>query len=322
MNWYHALSPLEITFISLFGLLYLAYTVRMVVIARKLKNNLPRLFFKFFLRACYFTLFILALLGPSFGDIKKEVKSVGRDIYFAVDLSLSMNSEDVSPSRLEKVKYELRKLINQLPSDRIGFIIFSSSAVLHSPLTYDRQALNLYIEALSTNLLSHSGTDLEAPIKLGLEKLLSKNNSYDKNNSKVIVLVTDGEDFSSNAITSVNELRKTGVSLFVLGVGSNQGAPIPYKGGIKKDSMGNSVITKLNRPYLQLLASKAGGKYFQISQKQNQTEYLLSAIKEVEGSIKGSKKIDVSGNKYFYFLLAGLLLIVMDILLTIKTIQL
>ncbi|HXA02246.1 MAG TPA: hypothetical protein VNW99_09680, partial [Cytophagaceae bacterium] len=107
MNWYKTIGNLELLFIYCFALFYLFYIIRMSLIAWRMKTAVGRVFIKFIIRSTYFTLFIISLLGPSFGDVKKEIRAVGKDIYIAVDLSESMNAYDVAPSRLEKAKHEL-----------------------------------------------------------------------------------------------------------------------------------------------------------------------------------------------------------------------
>lgn len=294
----------------------------MYLIAKKLKNSIRRVFIKFFLRSAYFSLFILALLGPSFGDIKKEVKTVGKDIFIAVDLSLSMLTQDIAPSRIEKLKFELHNLIKALPSDRIGIIIFSSEAVVHTPLTYDQDALDLFIETLTPSILSHSGTNLTAPINLAIEKFSEMPSKPGENNAKALILITDGEDFSSETIAEARKIKEAGISMIVLGIGSEAGDFIPIKGGYKKDELGNKIVSKLNNAYLNLVAKNAGGEYFEITPTRNEISYMTKAIQNLEGAVKDSKKIDVSGNKYYYFLIIGLVLIALDMLITIKTIQL
>ena len=122
-------------------------------------------------RTIYFALFMIAVLGPSFGGSKKEVKSVGKDIMICVDFSKSMDAFDIQPSRLEKIKFEMKKVVEAFNSDRIGIIIFSSEAFMQCPLTYDQNALNLFIETMNSGLVPSSGTDFGPPLRMALKKL-------------------------------------------------------------------------------------------------------------------------------------------------------
>ena len=170
MIWFRSLGTLEIILILLFAGLYLAYIYRIIRIAKSLRTSYNKVFYKVLIRSMYFILLLVALLGPSFGENTREVKSVGKDMFICVDLSESMNANDVQPTRLEKIKFELKNLVDAFNSDRIGIIIFSSEAFVQCPLTYDQNALNLFIETLNTNLVPKAGTDFGPPLEMALKK--------------------------------------------------------------------------------------------------------------------------------------------------------
>ena len=142
---------------------------------------------------------------------------MGKDIYIAVDLSTSMNAFDVQPSRLEKVKFELKKIVEAFNSDRIGLIIFSSEAYVQCPLTYDQSALNLFIETLQTNLLESNGTDFApALLSLALDKLSGKESTITQQKSKVILLISDGEDFGETSRETAEQIEARGIKALYL----------------------------------------------------------------------------------------------------------
>ena len=163
MAWFRSFTFVEIAFLAAFVLFYAMYVVRMVRIGRILNSPFRSVFYKLFLRTAFFALLMIAYLGPSFGEAKREVQSVGKDIMICVDLSKSMDAFDIQPSRLEKIKFELKKVVESFNSDRLGIIIFSSEAFMQCPLTYDQNALNLFIETMNTNLGPSSGTDFGPP---------------------------------------------------------------------------------------------------------------------------------------------------------------
>src|SRR5690606_2500483 len=150
---------------------YILYIIRVVNIGKRLNTSYSNVFIKVIFRTLYFVLFMIALLGPSFGGSKKEVKSVGKDIMICVDLSKSMDAFDIQPSRIEKIKFEMKRIVYAFSADRIGVIIFSSEAFVQCPLTYDQNALNLFIETLHSGLVPNTGTDFGPPLKLALKKL-------------------------------------------------------------------------------------------------------------------------------------------------------
>src|SRR5688500_5613900 len=171
MLWYRTFGITEIVFIAVFAAFYVFYMIRVIRIAKRLKTSYGNIFIKFLFRTLYFALFIIALLGPSFGGSKKEVKSVGKDIMICVDLSKSMDAFDIQPTRLQKIKFEMKKIVAAFSSDRIGIIIFSSEAFMQCPLTYDQNALNLFIETMNSGLVPSSGTDFGPPLRMALNKL-------------------------------------------------------------------------------------------------------------------------------------------------------
>ena len=304
-----------------FIVFYLVYIVRVIRINRALGSSYGAIFSKVGLRTAYFVLFLIALLGPTFGNDTKEIKSVGKDILIAVDLSESMNAFDVQPTRLEKVKFELKKIVEEFSSDRIGVVIFSSEAFVQCPLTYDQAALNLFIETLSSNLVPNTGTDFGPALTMALDKLDSDEGGTVDQKAKVIILISDGEDFGEDTGNIRDEVKNRGIRLFTLGVGTTQGSKIQAGRGYKKDRQGNDVITKLDRQSLRELAARTGGKYFEINEKQNDVTRLINTINDVEGQLRDARVVDVSANKYIYFLGIALLLMLLDMLITVKTVR-
>lgn len=321
MNWLYSLSGLEISFLVLFILFYLLYLARVISIARKLSTPYASVFVKLAVRSIYFTLFIVALLGPSFGESKREVKSVGKDIFLLVDLSQSMNAHDVQPTRLEKVKYELKNIVEAFNSDRIGIIIFSSEAFMQAPLTFDQNALNLFIETLNSSLVPHGGTNFAPPLRMALEKLNEEESPVTRQKSKIIILISDGEDFGEESLKVAQEIDEQGIKLFTLGVGTESGSRIRVNGVFKKDNEGNDVITKLDSKGLRKFATETGGQYFEISDTRNDVSRLINTINNIEGELRDTRQIDVSANRYYYFLGLALILLVIDFLTNLKTIK-
>lgn len=299
---------------------YSLYIGRIVKISRTLHTPFNTVFIKLFVRSVFMALLLIAMLGPTFGDSKREIKSVGKDIMICVDLSKSMDAFDVQPSRLEKVKFEMKKIAAAFNSDRLGIIIFSSEAFMQCPLTYDQNAINLFIETMNTNLVPGSGTDFAPPIRMALSKLEDNEGPSTQQKSKVIVLISDGEDFGEETDEIAKEVENKGYKLFTLGVGTEQGSQIVAGKGYKIDKQGNTVISKLNAGSLKSLADKTDGDYFEISGSRNDVNKLISTIGKIEGQLRDARVVDASANRFYYFLLAALILLVLDILVSIKTV--
>jgi len=322
MNFLKSLDYSELTLFFLFAIFYGIYIVRIYRINKKIEVSIKKVIYKLILRSSYFFLMIIALLGPSFGDNKKEVNIVGKDIMILVDLSESMNADDIKPTRLEKVKFEMKKIIDQFSSDRIGIIMFSSEAYVQCPLTYDKNALNLFIETLNTSLVPNSGTDFGPALELSLSKLEDETSNNKEINSKVIILISDGEDFGEDTESSLEQIKSSSIKLFSVGIGSTKGSKILLRNGkFKKDNEGNDVVTKLNSNSLEETASYTGGKYFEISNEMNQTDNLISEIVNIKGDYIESKTVDVTENKYFYFLFSALILMLIDFTFSFKIIS-
>ena len=322
MNFLKSLDYSELTLFFLFIIFYSIYIVRIYRINKKIEVSIKKVIYKLILRSFYFFLMIIALLGPSFGDNKKEVNIIGKDIMILVDLSESMNADDIKPTRLEKVKFEMKKIIDQFSSDRIGIIMFSSEAYVQCPLTYDKNALNLFIETLNTSLVPNSGTDFGPALELTLSKLEDETSNNKEINSKAIILISDGEDFGEDTESSLEQIKSSSIKLFSVGIGSTKGSKILLRNGkFKKDNEGNDVITKLNSNSLKETASYTGGKYFEISNEMNQTDNLISEIVNIKGDYIESKTVDVTENKYFYFLFSALILMLIDFTFSFKIIS-
>lgn len=321
MTWFKSLGTTEWIIIATFIVAYSIYIVRLLVIAKRMQTTFRPLIFKILLRSLALTLLIIALLGPSFGETTKEVKSEGKDIYIAVDLSQSMNAFDIQPTRLEKIKFELKNIVEAFSSDRIGLIIFSSEAFVQCPLTYDQSALNLFISTLNTSLVPNAGTDFGAPLRMAFDKLDEAESPITQQKAKIILMISDGEDFGEETEEAASQIVKSGVQLFALGVGTENGSKIRQANGFKRDREGQEVVTKLNSKSLRKLAVDTGGKYFEINENQNDVSRLIRAINEVEGEVRDARTIDASANKFYFFLLGAIALLALDALIRRKTLR-
>jgi Ca-activated chloride channel homolog len=321
VNWYRDIGITEFVFIGAFLIFYALYIFRVIQIANRLNTPFYTVFIKVLLRTIYFGLFIAALLGPLYGGAKREVKSIGKDIMMAVDLSKSMDAFDIQPTRLEKVKYELKKIVEAFNSDRLGIVIFSSEAFMQCPLTYDQNALNLFIETMNTGLVPQSGTDFGPALRMALKKLEDDEDNPSQSKSKIIILMSDGEDFGEDTEDIIQEIENRDIKLFTLGIGTERGGNIYAGNGLKKDRDGAPVLSKLNSSALRTLANKTGGQYFEINETKNDVSRLINTISKIEGELRDARFVDVSANKYFYVLLAAAVLFLLDILINIRTVR-
>jgi Ca-activated chloride channel homolog len=321
MNWIKPLTIVEFVFIGIFLLVYVAYFVRLYLVARRLGTTARSIIIKFFIRAVYLGLCIIGLLGPSFGVNEIEAQATGKDIFFVFDLSRSMDAIDIEPTRLERVKFELTKNLNLLKSNRVGLVVFSSEAYIHTPLTFDRDALRLFTQKLNTDLFADSGTDFNSAFQLILHKYQSGSAANTNRKAKVIILITDGEDFGELDPNIIFELKKNKANLLVLGVGTPQGGAIRQGNELKKDKEGKEILAKLDADYLKKLCKSFGGKYFQLTNQVNEVSALLKEVDNLESNWIDTRKMTVANNKYYYFVILALILMFVDILGTVRTIK-
>ncbi|MFH4965992.1 VWA domain-containing protein [Gaetbulibacter sp. M235] len=208
-----------------------------------------------------FACLAIALVNPKIGTKLETVKREGVDIVFAIDVSKSMLAEDIAPNRLEKAKQLVTQIINNLASDRVGIIAYAGKAFPQLPITTDYAAAKMFLQSMNTDMLSSQGTAIDEAIKLA-------KTYYDdeEQTNRVLIIISDGEDHSEEAASVAEEANEEGIRIFTIGVGDVKGGPIPEKrNGIvlnyKKDSNGETVITRLNEEILESIASKANGDY-------------------------------------------------------------
>lgn len=218
--------------------------------------------FKFILVLLAFTLLIFAIAGPQFGSKLKEVKREGIEIILALDVSNSMMAEDIQPDRLERAKQAISSLIDRLENDKIGLIVFAGDAYTQIPITTDYSSAKMFLSNINTNIVSRQGTAIGSAIDLA-----SKSFSPSTEASKVIVIISDGENHEGNAIEAAKSAADKGIKIFTIGMGSTKGSPIPAGNNImekdfRRDREGNIIMTKLNVAMLSEIAQVGGGKYY------------------------------------------------------------
>jgi Ca-activated chloride channel family protein len=200
-------------------------------------------------------------------------------------------------------------------------IIFSSEAFMQCPLTYDQNALNLFIETMNSSLVPATGTDFGPALKMALNKLEEDKALSGQQKSKVIVLISDGEDFGEDTDEAARQIEDEDIKLYALGVGTAKGGNIFAGHGLKTDRQGNVVTTKLNSASLRSIADKTGGQYFEVNATKNDVSRLINTISKIEGELRDARFVDVSANKYFYFLALAFMLLVLDVLINVKTVR-
>ncbi len=247
---------------------------------------------------------LLALAGPKIGTEVREVKRQGVDMLIALDLSASMNAEDVRPSRLEKAKFEINRLIERLKGDRVGLIVFTGEAYLQSPMTLDYSALKLFLDIADTDQMPSSATDFKA----AMETALTAFESLEENETeaaKVLLIISDGEDHGQSYDTPLQSLIEKNIYVYTLGIGTDAGTTIPiYEDnssnliGYKRDRSGKVVTTSLQSAELRQIANKGNGTYYAIERGNDGIDAFLARVDELEKGEFSSQEYADYKNQY------------------------
>ena len=239
------------------------------------------------IRVVLFLLFLifglLALVRPQWGTKLESVKRKGVDIMIALDTSLSMETQDVVPGRLEKAKHEIRSLIYVLQGDRVGLVVFAGMSLVNCPLTIDQNAVKLFLEIVDTQVVPRPGTNIGDAIRLATQAFNAKDRHH-----KVLILLTDGENLEGDLLDAAEEAKAAGVMIFSMGVGTAAGEPIPLRDekgnitGYKKDESGSVVVSRLDETNLQQVSSLTGGQYFRASPGEDEVQKIYATISQMD----------------------------------------
>ncbi|HEX8328412.1 MAG TPA: VWA domain-containing protein [Hymenobacter sp.] len=279
---------------------------------------------KFALRALTGAALLVAALGPALGVSQQPVRTAGKDVWLLVDVSRSMDAPDVTPTRLLRAQAELQELVAQFPADRLGLVVFGGEAVVQCPLTYDQEAVRVFISTLRTTLLPPGPTALRAPLELVMSRMAPPPGTASgiAPRATAVVVVSDGEDFGENVEPTLRVMGRTGARVYAVGVGTSAGAKIPAaKGEYLRDGRGQPVQTRLQEATLLQLAAQTGGQYVELNNQQNGFEPLLRALRTMPGAVEQVWTVAVADNRYRYPLAAALLLLALDIALTVTVIR-
>jgi len=272
-------------------------------------------------RFLFLSLFFLifAASGPQIGVRLAPLDRKGIDLVFAIDVSTSMNSEDVKPSRLEKAKFEISQMIQQLKGDRVAIIVFAGSSHMYLPLTIDYEAARLFLDQIDTNMIPTQGTALSMALETGLSAFTEDDSKF-----KVLVLVTDGEDHEGKAIDLASKAAKRGMIIHTVGVGTQNGSLIPIidKQGIrayKRDSNGKLITSILNEKILNDIASSGNGTYVRFDNKPANFKNITKAIDSMEKRILKSQIFSEYEDRYQSFAIISFALMFIGIMIPTKT---
>ncbi len=274
-------------------------------------------FLKYVLYSGALVLLGIAFLRPQWSKNEESVAQQGRDVYIALDISRSMLATDCAPNRLACAKQKIKSLLSYLSCERVGLILFSGAAFVQCPLTKDYGSFFMFLDQVDVETISSGSTALSQAIAEALRAF----EAIDKKKNKLLVLFTDGEDFSTDLSGIKEQAREQNLHIFTIGVGTTQGAPIPLlddhgkPSGHQKDASGNVVISRLNEPLLRSLAQDAGGVYLRMSADNSDIEQLVRTIVSYEKEQLDEIKMNKLNDWYHYFVALGLIALLVEWLL-------
>ncbi|MBT8257202.1 MAG: VWA domain-containing protein [Bacteroidia bacterium] len=317
--WFWTLLVIPVVLI-LFGLTYL-WRVRAQnrFADRRLLNKLSpnRSLFKSILKIAVICAGLaclsVALVNPKIGTKLETVKREGVDIVFAVDVSKSMLAEDVAPNRLEKAKQLVTQIVNNLASDRVGIIAYAGKAFPQLPITTDYASAKMFLQGMNTEMLSSQGTAIDEAIQLA-------RNYYDDEDqtNRVLIIISDGEDHNNIAVETAEAASDEGIKIFTIGVGETKGSPIPIKRNnivlnYKKDSQGETVITKLNEAILREIADEGDGEYINGRNTAEVVDSIREILNRMDKTEFEAKQFADFKDQYQWFLGLGIFFLFLDI---------
>lgn len=215
---------------------------------------------KFWLMIAALALLIVMLARPQMGSKISQEKRKGIEVIISLDISNSMRAEDVVPSRLDKSKMLVENMVDNFTNDKVGLVVFAGDAFIQLPITSDYVSAKMFLQNTDPSLIATQGTDLAGAIELS-----SKSFTQQDKVGRAILIITDGEDHEGGTIEAAEKARKNGIRVFVLGVGSTKGSPVPDgNGGYMKDNSGQEVISALNEEMCKQVAQAGGGAYIHV----------------------------------------------------------
>lgn len=265
---------------------------------------------KFWLMLAAVALIAIMLARPQMGTKISQDKRQGIEVMIALDISNSMKAEDVAPSRLDNSKMMIENLVDNFTDDKVGLVVFAGDAFIQLPITSDYVSAKMFLQNIDPSLIASQGTNLAEAVGLSSRSFTKQDNV-----GRAIIVITDGEDHEGGAVEAAKQAKKNGMRVFVLGVGSTKGTPIPDgNGGYMKDNTGQVVMSALNEEMCKQVAEAGGGAYIHVDNNN-------LAQRQLDNEISKLQKGDIMNVVYSeydeQFQAVGILLIIILIVETI-----
>ncbi|MGM9791833.1 MAG: VWA domain-containing protein [Candidatus Cryptobacteroides sp.] len=256
-----------------------------------------------------FFFFVIGLSRPQIGAKLSERQTKGAEIMICLDVSNSMLAQDYTPCRLERAKLAISSLVDKLHDDRIGLIIFAGSSFVQLPVTTDYVSAKMFLSSIDAGSVPVQGTAIGDAIHTAMKSF-----SAQSEKSRVIILISDGENHEDDAVAAARDAAQAGIRIYTVGVGSAAGQPIPVDGELLRDKDGNIVVSRLDEKTLRQVADAGGGAYIQAGNEEFGLNPIINDIRAMEGELFSSVVFEEYDEQYMYFFAIALILLVLEML--------
>lgn len=274
-----------------------------------------RVALKFILFTLAVACLIFAAARPQFGSKLREEKVEGIEMMLVVDVSNSMLAEDFAPNRLERTKYAINKLFEGMRQDRVGLVVFAGEPKVQLPITSDYRMAKAFARRIDPSLVTVQGTAVGRALEQALLSFSSGTAEEEGNASRVIVLITDGENHEDDAVAVAKRAAEQGVRIYTIGIGTPEGAPISIGGDFIRDERGEMVVSKLNEEMLTEIANLTGGLYVRSTLQSIGLEEIVKEIEAMEKQELSTLRFEEFDEQYRLPLAIGIVLLVLELLL-------
>ena len=257
-----------------------------------------------------FLCFVIGISRPQMGAKLKEHEAKGAEIMICLDVSNSMLSQDYSPSRLDRAKLAISRVVDKLQGDRIGLIIFAGTSFVQLPITTDYVSAKMFLGNIDTGSVPVQGTAIGDAILTA-----AKSFSAQSEKSRAIIVITDGENHEDDAVDAARQAAELGIKIYTVGVGSLRGQPIPINGELLKDKDGNIVVSRLDEATLKQIADEGHGAYVHAGNEEFGLNPIIDDIKKMEAEKYNSIVFEEYDELFMYFFAAALALLVLEMLI-------
>ena len=253
------------------------------------------------------TLLVVAMARPQLGSKLREVEREGVEIMLAIDVSNSMLARDLEPTRIERTKYAVEKVLEGLDEDKIGVVVFAGDAYVQLPITSDYLTARNFVAQIAPNMVSKQGTALGSAISTAASSFTSESGD-----SRVIILITDGENHEDDPIAAARHAAEQGIKIYTIGVGTPEGAPIELGGDFIRDQNGEIVVSKLDETTLQEIALLTGGAYIRADNRSMGLQEIVSDINDTQKAKLSTMMFEEYDERFQYLLLVVLVVLLVE----------